>query len=89
METLTSRTAVTVARHPMWLDALGQLLTRVGVKVEGHTTSPAAGLALVQETTPDLLIVEVEASDGDLDGWQSAPLLIGSPGSHLRICLPT
>ena len=70
METLTSRTAVTVARHPMWLDALGQLLTRVGVKVEGHTTSPAAGLALVQETTPDLLIVEVEASDGDLDGWQ-------------------
>ena len=70
METLTSRTAVTVARHPMWLDALGQLLTRVGVKVEGHTTSPAAGLALVEQTKPDLLIIEVEASDGDLDGWQ-------------------
>ena len=50
METLTSRTAVTVARHPLWLDALGQLLTRVGVKVEGHTTSPAAGLALVEQT---------------------------------------
>jgi len=70
METLTSRTAVTVARHPLWLDALGQLLTRVGVTVEGHTTSPAAGLALVEETEPDLLIIEVEASDGDLDGWQ-------------------
>jgi DNA-binding NarL/FixJ family response regulator len=70
METLTSRTAVTVARHPMWLDALGQLLTRVGVKVEGHTTSPAAGLALVEQKKPDLLIIEVEASDGDLDGWQ-------------------
>jgi DNA-binding NarL/FixJ family response regulator len=70
METLTSRTAVTVARHPMWLEALGQLLTRVGVTVEGHTTSPVAGLALLQETKPDLLIVEVEASDGDVDGWQ-------------------
>ena len=70
MESLTSRTAVTVARHPLWLDALGQLLTRVGVKVEGHTTSPAAGLALVEEMEPDLLVVEVEASDGDVDGWQ-------------------
>ena len=47
METLTSRTAVTVARHPLWLDALGHSSTRVGVTVEGHTTSPAAGLALV------------------------------------------
>jgi DNA-binding NarL/FixJ family response regulator len=70
MESLTSRTAVTVARHPLWLDALSQLLTRVGVKVEGQTTSPADGLALVDETEPDLLIIEVEASDGDLDGWQ-------------------
>ena len=61
---------MTVARHPLWLDALGQLLTRVGDTVEGHTTSPAAGLALVEETEPDLLIIEVEASDGDLDGWQ-------------------
>ena len=70
MDSLTSRTAVTVARHPLWLDALGQLLTRVGVTVEGHTTSPATGLALLEETEPDLLIVEVDASDGDLDGWQ-------------------
>ena len=70
MEALTRRTAVTVARHPLWLDALGQLLTRVGVTVAGHTTSPSTGLALVEETEPDLLIVEVEASDGELDGWQ-------------------
>jgi DNA-binding NarL/FixJ family response regulator len=64
------RTAVMVARHPLWLEALGQLLDRVGITVTGHTTSPAEALELVEEGTPDLLIVEVDASDGDVDGWQ-------------------
>ena len=49
METLTSRTAVIVARQPLWLEALGQLLDRIGVTVTGQTTSPAAALGLVEE----------------------------------------
>jgi DNA-binding NarL/FixJ family response regulator len=42
----------------------------VGVTVVGHTTSPATGLTLVDQTEPDLLIVEVDASDGEVDGWE-------------------
>ncbi|MGE5692040.1 MAG: LuxR C-terminal-related transcriptional regulator, partial [Pseudomonadota bacterium] len=52
------------------MEALGQLLDRVGITVTGHTTSPTEALALVDEDAPDLLIVEVEATDGDVDGWQ-------------------
>ena len=69
MHALTSRTAVTVSRHPLWLEAVGQLLERIGITVAGQTTSPARALGLVREETPDLLIVEVDAIDGDVDGW--------------------
>ena len=70
MDGPTSRTAVLVARHPLWLEALSQLLDRVGITVAGQTTSPSRGLELVDERLPDLLIVEVEATDGTLDGWE-------------------
>ena len=69
MEALTSRTAVTVSRHPLWLEAVGQLLERIGMTVAGQTTSPARALGLVREQSPDLLIVEVDAIDGEIDGW--------------------
>ena len=69
MQTLTSRTAVIVARQPLWVEALGQLLDRIGVTVTGQTTSPAAALDLVQGESPDLFIVEVDAVDGEIDGW--------------------
>ena len=70
MNGLTSRTAVLVARHPLWLEALTQLLDRLGIAVAGQTTSPARGVELVQESAPDLLIVEVQAADADTDGWE-------------------
>ncbi len=69
MQTLTSRTAVIVARQPLWVEALGQLLDRIGVTVTGQTTSPAAALDLVEDESPDLFIVEVDAVDGEIDGW--------------------
>jgi DNA-binding NarL/FixJ family response regulator len=70
MKALTGRTAIIVARQPLWIDALGQLLGRIGITVHGHTTSPRDALALVQENESDLLIVELDASDSEMDGWQ-------------------
>jgi DNA-binding NarL/FixJ family response regulator len=69
MDRFTSRTAVTVSRHPLWLEAVGQLLERIGITVAGQTTSPARALGLIKAESPDLLIVEVDAVDGDVDGW--------------------
>jgi DNA-binding NarL/FixJ family response regulator len=54
--------------HPMWLDAVEQVLRRISIHVVGKTTSTAKALALVEEHRPDLLITELESADGQLSG---------------------
>jgi DNA-binding NarL/FixJ family response regulator len=69
----TSRTAVLLDRHPLWLDAVEQVLTKIDMQVLGKSTSPQLALKLVTEHEPDLLIAEV-------DGWE----LDGEGASCLR-----
>jgi DNA-binding NarL/FixJ family response regulator len=52
--------------HPMWLDAVEQVLRQIGVNVVGKTTSTAQALSLVEKHQPDLLITELES--GDMSG---------------------
>jgi DNA-binding NarL/FixJ family response regulator len=52
----------------MWLDAVEQVLRRIGVDVVGKTTSTSEALSLVEEHNPDLLITEVEGTPGELSG---------------------
>jgi DNA-binding NarL/FixJ family response regulator len=54
--------------HPMWLDAVEQVLRRIGIDVVGKTTSTSEALSLVEEHRPDLLITELEGNSGDLSG---------------------
>jgi|Tabmets5t2r1_1033131.scaffolds.fasta_scaffold04399_2 DNA-binding NarL/FixJ family response regulator len=54
--------------HPMWLDAVEQVLRRIGIDVVGKTTSTSEALSLVEEHKPDLLITELEGDSGDLSG---------------------
>jgi DNA-binding NarL/FixJ family response regulator len=61
------RTAVVLDQQPLWLEAMAQLLRRVGVNIVGKTTDPAEALELVGEHRPDLLLADYEISDGDLD----------------------
>jgi DNA-binding NarL/FixJ family response regulator len=61
------RTAVVLDDHPLWLDAVEQLLDRVGVKVVGKTTEPEDALALIEEHRPDVLLAQYSVSDGELD----------------------
>jgi DNA-binding NarL/FixJ family response regulator len=61
------RTAVILDEQPLWLDAVGQLLERVGVTIVGKTTEPAKALELVDEHRPDILLTDYNVSDGSLD----------------------
>lgn len=54
--------------HPMWLDAVEQVLQRISIRVVGKTTSTTEALSLVEEHRPDLLITELEGVNGDLTG---------------------
>jgi two-component system, NarL family, response regulator LiaR len=73
MPAAAARTAVLLDEHPLWLDAVETVLHRLGVQAVGKASSPKEALALIEETRPDLLLVELPDSDGDLGG---AELLI-------------
>jgi DNA-binding NarL/FixJ family response regulator len=68
MTVLDHHTAVIADPHPLWLDAVEQVLNRIGITIVGKTTSPSEALALVRNLEPDILITEIAASDGQLDG---------------------
>jgi DNA-binding NarL/FixJ family response regulator len=61
------RTAVVLDEQPIWLEALEQVLRRVGVDVVGKATRPEDALALVAEHKPDVLLIEFGFSDGEVD----------------------
>jgi len=68
MTLLDDHSAVIADPHPLWLDAVEHVLNRIGITVVGKTTSPGEALELVRELGPDILITEIAASDGRLDG---------------------
>ena len=70
MTFLDDHSAVIADPHPLWLDAVEQVLNRIGITVVGKTTSAKEALELVRELEPDILISELAASDGQLDGLE-------------------
>jgi DNA-binding NarL/FixJ family response regulator len=62
------RTAVLVDQHPLWLDTVAQVVSRVGVEVVGKATSSTAALALVEEAQPRLLITGIKMANDEIDG---------------------
>jgi DNA-binding NarL/FixJ family response regulator len=64
----TQQSGVICDSHPMWLDAVEQVLRRTGVHVIGKTTSTSEALSLVEEHRPDLLMTELDGNAGDLNG---------------------
>jgi two-component system response regulator DevR len=65
---LTRRTAVLVDQHPLWLDTVAQVVSRVNVEVVAKATSSSEALARVEELSPDLLITGIKMGDGEMDG---------------------
>jgi DNA-binding NarL/FixJ family response regulator len=62
------QTGVICDSHPMWLDAVEQVLRRTGINVVGKTTSTSEALSMVEEHRPDLLVTELDAAGSDLSG---------------------
>ncbi|MGZ4410778.1 MAG: response regulator [Gaiellaceae bacterium] len=56
MTRLIDGSAVVFDRQPLWLEALEQLLVRIGVTVAASTTSPAQALTLIESQRPSLLV---------------------------------
>jgi two-component system response regulator DevR len=68
MSSSRQRTAVLLDQHPLWLDAVEQVLHRIGTDVVGKATRPDEALALVEQHEPDIMVSEIEMGPGDLDG---------------------
>jgi DNA-binding NarL/FixJ family response regulator len=63
-----TRTAVLLDPHPLWLEALERVLERIGVRVVGTASSPREALAELERVNADLLITEIGAAEGGVDG---------------------
>ena len=65
--------AVIVDEHPLWLDAVEQVLVRASVAVVGKATSLEDAVALTEEHRPELIVAELSMSNGDQSGlmWLS------------------
>lgn len=59
MTSSNHRTAILVDRHPLWLDAVEQVLARVDVEVAGKTSSLEDAGELIRELEPDMLVAEI------------------------------
>ena len=68
------RTAVLLDQHPLWLDAVEQVLARIGVEVNGKATSPDHALALIEEHRPSLLVTAADMGTGEMDGIECLAL---------------
>lgn len=60
--------AVLLDRHPLWLEAVEQVLKRIEINVVGKATTPTRALELIDERLPDLFITGVRMDEGEMDG---------------------
>jgi DNA-binding NarL/FixJ family response regulator len=73
MSGLGQRKAVLVDAHPLWLDAVEEVLARVPVEVVGKTTTFEGASRLIEEFEPELLIVETSERESRHE-WLAAVL---------------
>jgi DNA-binding NarL/FixJ family response regulator len=57
-----TKTAVLLDAHPLWLDAVEQVLTHIDVSVLGKSSDLETAMALLDEHRPDLLVAEIDGN---------------------------
>jgi len=62
------RTAVLLDRHPLWLEAVDHVLSRLDVLILGKTTSSTSALQLLEHHKPQIFITGITMRDGEPDG---------------------
>jgi DNA-binding NarL/FixJ family response regulator len=63
-----SRRAVLVDEHPLWLDAVEQVLQRVQVEVVGKASTFDQAIRWIEELQPEILVAEISLSNSEEDG---------------------
>jgi DNA-binding NarL/FixJ family response regulator len=61
------RTAIVLDEQPLWLEAMGHLLNRAGMRVVAKTTDASEALDLVVAHEPDILLADYGVRSGELD----------------------
>jgi DNA-binding NarL/FixJ family response regulator len=61
IEALSGRTAVVFDAQPLWLDALAQLLNKLGIRAVAMTRDPDEALTLIERNSPDVLVIGLDA----------------------------
>jgi DNA-binding NarL/FixJ family response regulator len=64
---LDRHTALLVDEHPLWLDAVARVLERIDVTVVAASTSPQHALALLEERSPELVVIGLDGHESDVD----------------------
>lgn len=65
MKGTKGKSAVILDRHPLWLDAMNQLVAGVGVEVVGLATDGDEAVALIEEHRPDVFIAGIDPASTD------------------------
>ena len=65
---MAGQAAVLLDRHPLWLEAVEQVLARVDIDVVGKATTPERALELIETLLPELFVTGGHGSDGGMDG---------------------
>src|SRR2546421_615539 len=68
MNTEERHTAVLLDQHPLWLDAVEQVLARIGVEVVGKATRASRALELVETHRPEVLVTGIDMPVNEMDG---------------------
>jgi DNA-binding NarL/FixJ family response regulator len=68
MSSAQTRTAILVDQHPLWLDAVEPVVTKIGVEVVARSTSAADAQGLVEQLRPTVLVTGLDMPAGELDG---------------------
>ena len=68
MNSLEGLSAVLLDPHPLWLEAVEQALSKNGVTIAGSTTSANQALVLIERIQADILVVEIEGTNGNSEG---------------------
>jgi DNA-binding NarL/FixJ family response regulator len=61
-------TVVLLDQHPLWLDAIEQVLTRYGMQVVGKATSPEEALRVLTKQRPYAFVAEIGLRYPRMDG---------------------
>jgi DNA-binding NarL/FixJ family response regulator len=68
MRGVRGRTAVVLDRHPLWLEAMADLLEGEGVEVVARVSDSDTAVAMVEQHRPDVLVAGVDFTESGASG---------------------